>query len=251
MPVPIEVTVGIDLASQPKNTAAAVVRWEPGRAVVESVRIRQDDADLVTLAAGAQMVGIDSPLGWPDRFIDFVAAQRDGRSVLDLVAAKRSLTLRATDHYVMEHFRLRPLSVSADLIGHVAIRAAGLLEQLRIAGIAVDRSGVSGQVAETYPAGAVRQWMPKFARYKGSDGAAVRAAMLKVIVRQVHLSFASRADRAQCIDVDHAFDALLCALVGRALLVKKTAPPPDQLLAPARREGWIVVPTGALTDLLG
>jgi predicted nuclease with RNAse H fold len=249
MPARPVITVGVDLAAQPKNTAAAVLRWESGQVLVESVRVNQTDADLVGVASGARMIGIDSPLGWPDAFVDFVAAQRDGRPVADLVADKRSLTLRATDHFVHSQFGLRPLSVSADLIGHVAIRAVGLLEQLAAADVAVDRSGVSGRVAETYPAGAVRQWLPKFVRYKGKDSSAVRSEMLTAIGTTLGLSYADAADADKCIEVDHAFDALLCALVSRALLLKQTKPPPARLRAIAQREGWIVVPTGSLADL--
>lgn len=249
MPVRPVVTVGIDLAAQPKNTAVAALRWESGRALVEAVRVNQSDADLVAIARGARMVGIDSPLGWPDAFVEFVAAQRAGRPIAGLVADKKSLVLRATDRFVAAEFGLRPLSVSADLIGHVAIRAAGLLEQLASAGITVDRSGTTGQVAETYPAGAIKWWLSGFGRYKGKDNLAVRAELLQVLAETVPLSFADRSDRELCQTVDHAFDAVLCALVARALVLKQTARPPAGLVAVARREGWIVVPTGALADL--
>lgn len=130
---PTVVTAGVDLAAQAKNTAIAVVRWIPGHAVVDSVAVNQNDDDIVRVAKRARLVGIDSPLGWPDRFVDFVVAQRDG-SAAEFTDDKKSLVLRRTDHFVHEEFGLRPLSVSADLIGHVAIRAVRILDLLPACG---------------------------------------------------------------------------------------------------------------------
>lgn len=243
-------TAGVDLAAQDRNTATAVVRWTPGNAVVGSIAINCADDDIVQLAKVVRLVGIDSPLGWPERFIDFVAAQRDG-SAAEFTGDKKSLVLRRTDHFVNQEFGLRPLSVSADLIGHVAIRAVRILDLLRDTGVRVDRSGLTGRVAETYPAGAIRRWLPDDRRYKGKDNLAVRAAMLRRVEAVVPMSFADPADRVRCEQSDHAFDALLCALVARAVVLKQTARPPKSDRELARREGWIAVPVCDLDVLTG
>ena len=72
-------TVGVDLAPQPKMTAACAIRWHDGRARVEQVELGVDDARLHELARRATKVGIDVPLGWPDAFVAAVSAHHDLR----------------------------------------------------------------------------------------------------------------------------------------------------------------------------
>jgi hypothetical protein len=49
---------------------------------------------------------------------------------------------------------------------------------------------------------------------------------------------------------DHAFDALICALVARANQRRLCQPIPPHLLAAAAREGWIAVPIPESLDRL-
>jgi hypothetical protein len=49
---------------------------------------------------------------------------------------------------------------------------------------------------------------------------------------------------------DHALDALICALVGRAIVAGCSAEVPPELRSAAEREGWIHVPTGELAALV-
>lgn len=64
----MQLSLGIDLASQNKKTAACVIAWHLGAA---SARLPAsgpagDDIDwLVELSAEAQWIGIDAPFGWP------------------------------------------------------------------------------------------------------------------------------------------------------------------------------------------
>ena len=69
-------TLGIDLASMPKDTAACLVRWERGRAVAEPPRLGCTDSDLDALIREADVIGIDAPFGWPDAFRSAVSATR-------------------------------------------------------------------------------------------------------------------------------------------------------------------------------
>lgn len=71
-------TLGVDFAAQPKDTAAAVIRWHSRSAVVERLELRVDDARIRALAATVDKVGIDVPFGWPDAFVRAVDAYHDG-----------------------------------------------------------------------------------------------------------------------------------------------------------------------------
>ena len=73
--------LGVDLASQPKNTSVAVL---DGAKLVHLASEADDDA-IVDLAADCAVVGIDAPLGWPDAFIDVVTAHHRGESPLSLI----------------------------------------------------------------------------------------------------------------------------------------------------------------------
>src|SRR3954453_23291242 len=89
----METTLGIDLASQPRNTALCVVAWEADRAEIVALA-RGDvrgqkltDALLVEAARGDHAidggwggagrpvkVAIDAPFGWPEGFVGAVGA---------------------------------------------------------------------------------------------------------------------------------------------------------------------------------
>jgi hypothetical protein len=152
--------------------------------------------------------------------------------------------------YLVEEGLGRPLSVSSDLIGVCAMRAAGLLAAMTKAGIEVDRAGIRGGVAETYPAAAIKQWDLNQGGYKSAAKATVLTEMvdrLKKGLPQLKLG----KHEAVCRSSHDAFDALICALVARATMQYRcTGQIPRGLVQRARREGWIAVPTCRLEDLL-
>ena len=130
-------TLGIDLAAQPKNTAACVIRWLNGSAQVE--KIDSDLTDLVELISTADKVGIDVPFGWPTDFADAVACHH--RFLPWPASPVRKLRYRETDLFVTEKTGLWPLSVSTDRIGVATMRVAGLFARMREP---VHRSGNDG-----------------------------------------------------------------------------------------------------------
>ena len=67
-------TLGIDLSSMPRGTAACAIRWEKQRAVAGPPHLGCDDRRLDALIAAADVVGIDAPLGWPEPFVAAVGA---------------------------------------------------------------------------------------------------------------------------------------------------------------------------------
>ena len=242
------VTVGIDLAAAPAGTAIAALRWESGAAVVEDVVTGADDEVVLRWMQHPDgAVGIDCPFGWPVAFVRLVAdhTTRTLQAPADRSDGwRREYVLRATDQHVHATTGLRPLSVAADYIGHVAIRLAALIAELDPS---VDSSlDGSGAIAETYPAAALLTWGLPHRGYKGAANQAARDAVVDGLLASAPwLDLGTHAEIVR--SSDHALDAVLCALVARARQRGLTEPAADVDLA--RREGWIHVPTGPLADL--
>jgi predicted nuclease with RNAse H fold len=223
-------TLGIDLASQPKDTGACVVDWTAGQAVGRLAPGLLDDSALRCRAAGADVVAIDAPLGWPDEFVAAVTRYHRGEPwpASDLL----SLRYRLTDRTVASMTGVRPLSVSSDLIGVCAFRAARLRSMF--------------PAVEVYPAGALRVWGLPATGYKGVRGAPVRSEIVAGLLRRCPWL---TVDEAALLRRDHDLDALLCALVARAVATGRTHQPPPDAVQVAAREGWIHLPTCGLEDL--
>jgi predicted nuclease with RNAse H fold len=71
-------TLGIDLAAADERTALAAISWSPGAATLQALQHGVTDDHLVEAIPEADKVGIDCPLGWPAKFVDFVVAQQHG-----------------------------------------------------------------------------------------------------------------------------------------------------------------------------
>jgi predicted nuclease with RNAse H fold len=180
-------------------------------------------------------VGIDAPFGWPDAFVDQLVEYREhGR--WSTGKPRDGLCWRATDAHLKAE-KIHPLSVSTDRIGVVAMRCAHLLTLLAEAGIARDPLG--RQVVEVYPGGALRRWGLDPSGYKQ------RAEAREVLMRQLPLAtvVADAGLRERVVATDHAFDALVSALVARDVaLGRAEGPKPPVDLARLGREGWIWMP---------
>jgi hypothetical protein len=236
-------TIGVDLSAQPKGTAACVIEWtSPAR--VTHLSVGADNRTLVDLieAQRPTKVAIDAPFGWPAPFVSaLVDFTRSG--AWPTARERRPLLLRTTDIAVKAETGTDPLSVSSDRIAICAMRCAELLVEIGGDG-GLDRAG-AGLVVEVYPAAALRQWGFDPRGYKGSkpekvekrhqlvhDLAATTSEWLEVSDEQRVFLGAS----------DHPLDALVSALVGRAVELGRTLPIPDEHRAVAESEGWIHLP---------
>ena len=241
-------TVGVDLAAGEKRTALAAIDWSPGRAEA-SVVVGVDDGRVVEEIGASDKAGIDCPLGWPERFVDFLNAHREGSVGVPTDDRGRAvLRYRETDRAVIEA-GVVPLSVSSDRIGVTAMRAAGILSRLeRETGEAVARAG-DGKVVEVYPAVALRRWDLIRGPYKGRARVTNLSALAGFLLKRLPtLRLGDDLDLFRTNE--DAFDAVICALIARAArLGDVTAPSGGEQLRLARREGWIAVPTGDLADL--
>jgi predicted nuclease with RNAse H fold len=247
-------TLGIDLAAQPANTSACAIDWGPGSPVVSDLRSGLDDEALLDAISGADKVGIDAPFGWPDQFVEAVSAHRDRAgwpgSGEDQDVYRFHLSFRATDRRLIEQGARRPLSVSTDLIGVVAMRCAYLLDRLATRGEPVDRAG-SGKVIEAYPAPALTGWGLSGVGYKSRVGVA-RLPELLFRLEDGLGGLEMTPQQRDAAESDHnCFDALVASLVARAAALGLTQPPESPEDAErAVREGWIHVPTNPLAHLL-
>ncbi len=235
-------TLGIDLASQPKKTAAASIRWAESRARVVFARAKLGDRELVELAAAHDRVGIDSPFGWPRRFVEFVLAHRAGELPEHdwNDELNRAMRMRGTDVRVHERSGKFPLSVSTDRIALIAMRCATLLGKLGV----VDRSGV-GKIGEVYPGATLRVWV-----LASKDKPTDAELLARLLARTSEWLVWDELALANCRASRDCFDAVIASLITRAAAVGLTHPPRADELELAREEGWIMLPIEGSLELL-
>jgi len=75
-------TAGLDMAAMPERTALASIEWAETRAVIRDVICPADDNVILEVIGQTGKTGIDCPFGWPDAFVEFVAAHRSGHVAL-------------------------------------------------------------------------------------------------------------------------------------------------------------------------
>lgn len=243
--------VGVDLAADPVRTAVAVLGWGDGNATVEDLQVGADDEAVLAVLAAADKAGIDAPFGWPDAFAAFLAAHQTGDVPVPCGLTgqqwRRQLAWRHTDETVRAVTGIIPLSVTADKIGHAAMRCAGLLARLGSAGHPVDRDG-TGMLAEVYPAASLKRWGLPHRGYKQQRNP---GALPELVTRlQTAAPWLQIGPHEPVCRTSHdALDAVIAALTARAAALGLTLRPDTELQQPASREGWIALPITPLTAL--
>lgn len=237
-------TIGIDLAAQPKETAACVVEWAGDAARIAYLGVGADDRVLLGLidTHAPAKVAIDAPFGWPAPFLRALTGFSTS-GTWPIGEERRSLLFRTTDLVVKATTGRDPLSVSSDRIAICAMRCAGLLAAIR-AHAGLDRTG-GGLVAEVYPAAALRQWGFDPRGYKGAEPAKVekRRELVGAVIASAGAWLAVTDEQQVLLAAsDHLLDALVSALVGRAVELGRTLPIPEEHRALAASEGWIHLP---------
>jgi predicted nuclease with RNAse H fold len=254
-------TVGLDLSASKDRTAVAAISWGHETATVTEVERGLGDEELVQRLAAAEWVGIDAPFGWPSAMAEAV----HDYTVSGLWPAldKEAFRWRRTEVLARETIlaetgkKLWPMSVSADRLGLTARRTAQLREHaFESSGVRFDRSGVD-RVAEVYPAGALLLWGIERGAYKTSQDpsrreaeSGARAELVAALeAKAPWLAWASGV-REACVESDDALDALLAALIARAIALDLAFLPPVEEIELAHREGWIHLPQKASLPLL-
>lgn len=232
------ITIGIDLAAQPQDTAACEVQWHQTHAEIVGWHNPLDDQQILALIEKADKVGIDVPLGWPTEFVRAVFRHHSGNKKWPQVSMRR-YRLRATDRFVAGITGIWPLSVSTDRIGIPAARAASVLSSLHLE---VDRTGI-GRVVEVYPAAALKIWGCDFRNYKGKQGKPIRDDLVRLWADKTKAwGRWTEEVLAPARDNDNLFDAVIAATVARCTALGLTSPVPPSLKRRARFEGWIALP---------
>jgi predicted nuclease with RNAse H fold len=229
------VTLGIDLSSQPANTAASVIDWANGNAVARPPRLHCSDGDLSQLIDSADAIGIDAPFGWP---MEFVAAANDWPHDTWSQEGRDRLRFRETDRFVRATQSVWPLSVSTDTIALPAMRAMSLLKKHDV----TDRSG-DGRFFEVYPAASLRAWTMTSRGYKEAKKAECIDARHRILasLRIAMPWLVAPDDYAEDSD---SLDSLVAALTARSAAQGRTLLPNPSQKAVAKREGWIHIPSG-------
>jgi len=147
--------------------------------------------------------------------------------------------------------------VSADKIALPAMRCATLLTHVaeQVGVDAVSRDG-SRLCCEVYPDPALRRWtdhapegLARRESYKGRAAAEKRIALLSALRAQLPLDDTDRLLEKVGLQDDY-LDALICALVARAVELEQTYGPETKAeLERAQVEGWIHLPSAALENL--
>ncbi len=240
------VTLGVDLASQPKKTGVCLIHWKDGRACVEEQDLfvateRAEDKGLLKLFGRADKIGTDAPFGWPRGFTLALKDYSDPKRRSCWPSDDNSLRYRKTDRVVLKESGVRPLSVSSDWIAWTARRAARLLSKAEQEE-PIDRSG-GGRFVEVYPAAALKIWQLQSSGYKGSDGRANRINLVDELMKRTEwLDWKSKKVEAKCKKSDDALDALVAALVARAKAKCLCCEPKSETKKLAEEEGWIALP---------
>jgi predicted nuclease with RNAse H fold len=238
-------TLGIDLAAQPKNTAACVIQWRNGLAEVSRVVCGLDDGAVIELVQSVDKAGIDIPLGWPTDFVQSVFKHQELKAWPK--TDRLRLRYRETDLFVHDQTGRWPLSVSTDRIGVATMRAAALMGKMKEP---VDRSG-RYKIVEVYPAAAMRIWGFDPRGYKGKKGQEARSSLVGTLLQGTSAWLRVQQKwRTAFIRGDNEFDALIAALVTRASAVGLTEPVPPSCVDRATVEGWIALPLCGSLDKL-
>jgi predicted nuclease with RNAse H fold len=233
-------TAGVDLSTDPAKTAACVIEWRRRSAVIRTLKLDVSDEEIRSIAANCAKLGIDAPFGWPREFVRAVHAY--ATQPVWPSATPSWLSRRETDRQVLSLTKLNPLAVAADRIGSTAMRCAGIL-----AGIGVsDRSG-EGRACEVYPAAALKRWRLAHQGYKLKDAEQGPKNVLAANVSSLRLALPALGvgedQEALLRSSDDAFDAMVAAIVAKAVVDKRAvAPKGDVQLGLAREEGWIWLP---------
>jgi predicted nuclease with RNAse H fold len=233
-------TLGVDLASAPRNTGLCLLEWRGPRARIAELGVGADDDDIMRLHTQADVTGIDCPFGWPRAFLTFLChASRTPSEEHPAWSKERrdELRYRLTDFRTRELTGRFPLSVSSDLIALPAMRCAGLLARMGV----LDRAG-DGRVYETYPAAALHQWGLTSRGYRGEVGRPRREELVARLRQRTPWLAVSEEQKSRLVASADALDALVASLNARAAKLGLTLGPSEDERPLASREGWISVP---------
>jgi predicted nuclease with RNAse H fold len=252
--------LGVDLGGgKGKKTALAVLERRGADLVVAALVPRTGEAplydaslvDLLRAEGPSSLVCMDAPLTLPPCLRCLVpvcpgqdtcsdSAVREMRRLADLGEeptrdhrrGKPSVTpytQRATEVYLHRSRGVLPRETLGQGMGPLTARAAHLLRAL------ADRFRLNENLIEVYPKATLTLLGLGEPYKKRAD------ARLRILSRMPEVSFAPGVWREECVQSDHAFDAIVCAYTGYLFARDGWTIPDDgdQVFA---HDGWIWVP---------
>ena len=155
---------GVDLAAEADRTGLAILNVGERESLnaqmtIDELLLGADDHAIRNAITQAGRTGIDVPLGWPQKFVEFVSDHASGSLSAPVTTDRewrRGLALRETDRSVQRCTGVWPLSVATERIAYAAMRWAGIEARLRAEDVSAARDG-SGVVYEVYPAAALKR----------------------------------------------------------------------------------------------
>lgn len=225
------------------DQATSLVDPRPERAATDA--LVRDEAGLIAALVARlaefepseeRVVGVDVPFGWPAAFVDAIGDWEAG----DLRGFRKraELRLRATDRFTQAVSGITPMSVSTDRMGSTAMLWAEVLSThaRSLDRPTVDRARGRDGLAEVYPSTALRMWTDAggapfpLDRYKSSVEAREILVPLLTGISPEAPPFQDPGRGAAGVEIppefrtplfefDDALDALLNALIARAVAV--------------------------------
>jgi predicted nuclease with RNAse H fold len=225
--------VGIDLSTDPGKCGVCVLEDALITYVGLGDSALQHPQWLLVHCAGADVVAIDVPFGWPKPLVDSLASYVIG---VPLNRNRRQYQLRTTDLWVKQTLPLsNPKSVSTDKLGSTAIVGTNLLHDLsrKGFGLSPQESGAHPTVIEVYPAASLQAWGLSGMRKEDVIGS----------LKQKFAFTTSKVNGKTILTNAHCFDALIATLTARAYVDGDTSDPPSDIPCDVlRAEGWIRIP---------
>lgn len=239
---------GVDLAAEADRTGLAILKVGERESLnaqmtIDELLLGADDHAIRNAITQAGRTGIDVPLGWPQKFVEFVSDHASGKLSAPESTDRewrRGLALRETDRYVQRAIGVWPLSVATERIAYAAMRWAGIEARLKAEDVPVVRDG-SDAVYEVYPAAALKAWGLRHRGYKGKKNSEVRHELVDELSKTFP-NLEWNGHRDLCIADDNALDAVLAAIIALEAYLGRCEPAPADLKSSALREGWIWVP---------
>jgi hypothetical protein len=243
-------TLGINLTAQPSGTWLAAIEWDDDTAELVALQHGVGDSQIIELALGPSIVGINCPFSWPMLFVEFLnnyAAGQIGGAMAELNPMEPKLRYRLTDHIVAQ---VAPgVNLPSPLSGitaAVTLRCATILAKLGQPPASFGHIGRPGNVFEVYPPASLSQWGLPHKGYRGATGQPLLSSMVSKMVKYnlyagPWLKLGRWLDTCQTDAA--AFESVVASLTARATALDRVIRPRNEFeLEAAAAEGWIWVP---------
>jgi hypothetical protein len=243
-------TFGVNLTAQPSRTWLAVIEWVDDTAELVHLQHGAEDPEVIGMAMGPDIVGINCPFGWPRLFVEFLTkytAGQEGGVSAELNPMGQELRYRLTDHIVNAIAPgARPPSPSSGGTAAATLRCATILAKSGQPPASFDPNGKPGNVFEVYPPASLSQWGLPYKGYRGATGQPLLSSMVTKMVKYKHYAGPwLRLGRwlETCRNEADAFEAVVASLSARAIQLDRAIRPAKKIeLQAAAAEGWIWVP---------